>query len=294
MNVYVSDQLKIKPVTPAIGALIEGVDLTQNLTVEQQQEIEQALLKHQVLFFKNQKLNPLQQAGFARQFGELHIHPIYPNIAEQPEIMVLDTALNDLRDNALWHTDVTFLTAPAKGAILAAKKVPNYGGDTLWVNATAAFAALSQPMQQFLTGLTAQHDIAQSFPTERFGQDSVQLEKLAEVKLKHPPVSHPVIRTHPVTGLPALFVSEGFTTRINELDAKESAAILALLFAHLQKPEFMVRWSWQKDDVAFWDNRCTLHYAVDDYRPQHRIMHRATLIGDRPYYKNPNQAYFDE
>lgn len=284
MNAYVNDQVKIRPVTPTIGAVIEGIDLTQTLTAEQQQNIEQALLKHQVIFFKNQKLNPKQHADFARQFGELHIHPIYPNIAEQPEIMLLDTQLNDLRDNALWHTDVTFLQTPAKGAILAAKKVPSYGGDTLWVNATAAFASLSQAMQQFLVGLTAQHDIAQSFPIERFGQDPVELEKLAQAKLKYPPISHPVVRTHPVTGQPALFVSEGFTTRINELESKESAAVLNLLFAHLQKPEFMVRWSWQNNDVAFWDNRCTLHYAVDDYRPQHRVMHRATLIGDRPYY----------
>lgn len=284
MNAYVNDQVKIRPVTPTIGAVIEGIDLTQTLTEEQQQNIEQALLKHQVIFFKNQKLNPKQHADFARQFGELHIHPIYPNIAEQPEIMLLDTQLNDLRDNALWHTDVTFLQTPAKGAILAAKKVPSYGGDTLWVNATAAFASLSQAMQQFLVGLTAQHDIAQFFPIERFGQDPVELEKLAQAKLKYPPISHPVVRTHPVTGQPALFVSEGFTTRINELESKESAAVLNLLFAHLQKPEFMVRWSWQNNDVAFWDNRCTLHYAVDDYRPQHRVMHRATLIGDRPYY----------
>jgi len=284
MNAYVNDQVKIRPVTPTIGAVIEGIDLTQTLTEEQQQNIEQALLKHQVIFFKNQKLNPKQHADFARQFGELHIHPIYPNIAEQPEIMLLDTQLNDLRDNALWHTDVTFLQTPAKGAILAAKKVPSYGGDTLWVNATAAFASLSQAMQQFLVELTAQHDIAQSFPIERFGQDPVELEKLAQAKLKYPPISHPVVRTHPVTGQPALFVSEGFTTRINELESKESAAVLNLLFAHLQKPEFMVRWSWQNNDVAFWDNRCTLHYAVDDYRPQHRVMHRATLIGDRPYY----------
>lgn len=285
MNAFVKDQLKIKPLTPHIGAVIEGVNLSEGLQAEQSQLIEQALLKHQVLFFCNQEISPKQQAVFAQQFGQLHIHPIYPNIAEQPEIMLLDSALNDLRDNALWHTDVTFLSAPAKGAILAAKKVPAYGGDTLWVNAIAAFEALSLPMRQFLSGLTAQHDIAQSFPVERFGQRPEDLEKLAQAKSKHPPVNHPVVRTHPVTGRQALFVSEGFTTRINELDSKESAAILAFLFAHLQKPEFMLRWSWQQHDVAFWDNRCTLHYAVDDYRPQHRIMHRATLIGDRPYYQ---------
>lgn len=285
MNACVKDQLKIIPLTPSIGAVIEGINLAVTISAEQQQWLEQALLDHQVLFFRNQEISPQQQAAFAQQFGQLHIHPIYPNIAEQPEIMLLDSALNDLRDNALWHTDVTFLSAPAKGAILAAKKVPAYGGDTLWVSATAAFAALSLPMQQFLSGLTAQHDIAQSFPAERFAQSDEAQEKLLQAKIKYPPISHPVVRTHPVTGRQALFVSEGFTTRINELEAKESAALLDFLFAHLQKPEFMLRWSWQQHDVAFWDNRCTLHYAVDDYRPQHRIMHRATLIGDRPYYR---------
>ncbi|TCM59388.1 taurine dioxygenase [Acinetobacter calcoaceticus] len=284
MNAVVSNLFKVTPLNPSIGAVIEGIDLSQSLSPDAQHFIDTALLKHQVIFFRDQPLTPVQHADLARQFGQLHIHPIYPNIPEQPEIMLLDTALNDLRDNALWHTDVTFLTEPAMGAILAAKKVPAYGGDTLWSNSTAAFAALSLPLQNMLSGLTATHDIAKSFPVERFGNDPAEIEKLQQAKIKHPPVSHPVVRTHPVTGHPALFVSEGFTTRINELDSKESDAILKLLFEHIQKPEFVLRWSWRTHDVAFWDNRCTQHYAVDDYRPQHRVMNRATLIGDRPYY----------
>lgn len=285
MNAHVSHLFKVTPLNPAIGAVIEGIDLAQPLNVAAQKQIETALLQHQVLFFRGQALTPVQHAALARQFGELHIHPIYPNIPEQPEIMLLDTELNDLRDNALWHTDVTFLSEPAMGAILSAKKVPAYGGDTLWSSGTAAFEALSQPLQGMLCGLTATHDIAKSFPAERFGTDPSEVEKLEQAKKKHPPISHPVIRTHPVTGRPALFVSEGFTTRINELDAKESDALLKLLFEHIQKPEFVVRWSWQANDVAFWDNRCTFHYAVDDYRPQHRVMNRATLMGDQPFYR---------
>ena len=140
-------------------------------------------------------------------------------------------------------------------------------------------------MQAMLSGLTATHDSARSFPVDRFGGDPAELEKLEQAKKKHPPISHPVIRTHPVTGRKALFVSEGFTTRINELEAKESDAVLKMLFEHIQKPEFVVRWSWQANDVAFWDNRCTFHYAVDDYRPQHRVMNRATLMGDKPFYQ---------
>lgn len=285
MNALVSHPYKVTPLNPTIGAVIEGIDLSQTLSAAALALIERALLEHQVIFFRDQPLSPVQHAALARQFGQLHIHPIYPNIPEQPEIMLLDTELNDLRDNALWHTDVTFLAEPAMGAILSAKKVPAYGGDTLWSSATAAFEALSLPLQRMLCGLTATHDIAKSFPAERFGTDPAEVEKLEQAKKKHPPISHPVIRTHPVTGRPALFVSEGFSTRINELDAKESDAVLKLLFEHIQKPEFVVRWSWQANDVAFWDNRCTLHYAVDDYRPQHRVMNRATLIGDQPFYR---------
>ncbi len=284
MNAIISNTFKATPLNPTIGALIEGIDFNQPLCAEAKEFIESALLKHQVIFFRNQQMTPQQHAVFARQFGQLHIHPIYPNIPEQPEIMVLDTELNDLRDNALWHTDVTFLEEPAMGAILSAKKVPAWGGDTLWSSGTAAFEALSKPMQNLLCGLTATHDIAKSFPVDRFGSDPSAFEKLEAAKKKHPPIRHPVIRTHPVTGRNALFVSEGFTTRINELESKESDAVLKMLFEHIQKPEFVVRWSWQANDVAFWDNRCTFHYAVDDYRPAHRVMNRATLMGDKPFF----------
>ncbi|CDF84067.1 taurine dioxygenase [Pseudomonas knackmussii B13] len=275
--------LTIEPISPALGAVVSGIDLRQPLDDAQQQAIERALLQHQVLFFRNQPLNPAQQANFARRFGDLHIHPIYPSVPEQREVIVLDTAVTDVRDNAIWHTDVTFLETPALGAVLAAKQLPAYGGDTLWASGIAAFEALSKPLQQLLDGLTATHDIGKSFPQERFGATDADLARLEEARLKNPPRSHPVIRTHPVTGRKALFVSDGFTTRINEVSAAESRALLDLLFAHFSRPELSVRWRWQENDVAFWDNRVTQHYAVDDYRPQRRVMHRATILGDKPF-----------
>ncbi|MDF3933226.1 taurine dioxygenase [Pseudomonas citronellolis] len=275
--------LTLEPLSPALGAVVSGVDLRQPLDDAQQQAIEQALLKHQVLFFRDQPLTPQQQAGFAARFGDLHIHPIYPSVPEQREVIVLDTAVTDVRDNAIWHTDVTFLETPALGAVLAAKQLPPYGGDTLWASGIAAFEALSKPLQALLDGLSATHDISKSFPQERFGATNADLARLEEARLKNPPRSHPVIRTHPVTGRKALFVSDGFTTRINELSAAESRAILDLLFAHVARPEFTVRWRWRENDVAFWDNRVTQHYAVDDYRPQRRVMHRATILGDKPF-----------
>lgn len=275
--------IDIHPLSPALGAQISGVDLSRDLTGEQRNAIEQALLDHQVLFFRDQPITPQQQARFAANFGDLHIHPIYPNVPEQPEVLILDTAVTDVRDNAIWHTDVTFLPTPALGAVLSAKQVPAYGGDTLWASGIAAFEALSRPMQMLLDGLTATHDFTRSFPLERFGNTAEDLARWEETRRKNPPLSHPVIRTHPVSGRKALFVNDGFTTRINELEAGESEAILKLLFAHGTRPEFTLRWRWQANDVAMWDNRVTQHYAVDDYRPQRRVMHRATILGDAPF-----------
>ncbi|TDV52542.1 taurine dioxygenase [Pseudomonas graminis] len=275
--------IDIQPLSPALGAQISGVDLSRDLTGEQRNAIERALLDHQVLFFRDQPITPQQQARFAAHFGDLHVHPIYPNVPEQPEVLILDTAVTDVRDNAIWHTDVTFLPTPALGAVLSAKQVPAYGGDTLWASGIAAFEALSRPMQTLLDGLTATHDFTRSFPLERFGSTAVDLARWEETRRKNPPLSHPVIRTHPVSGRRALFVNDGFTTRINELDAAESDAILKLLFAHSTRPEFTLRWRWQANDVAMWDNRVTQHYAVDDYRPQRRVMHRATILGDAPF-----------
>ncbi|WP_434701426.1 taurine dioxygenase [Pseudomonas sp. D1-36] len=273
------------PLSIAIGAQINGIDISQPLSPQDRDFVEQALLEHQVLFFRDQPIEPPQQARFAAYFGDLHIHPIYPNIPEQPEVLVLDTAVTDVRDNAVWHTDVTFLPTPALGAVLSAKLLPAFGGDTLWASGIAAYEALSAPLKSLLEGLTATHDFTRSFPLERFGNSPEDLVRWEEARRKNPPLSHPVIRTHPVSGRRSLFVNEGFTTRINELSETESEAILKLLFAHATRPEFTVRWRWQVNDVAFWDNRVTQHFAVDDYRPARRVMHRATVLGDVPFFR---------
>ena len=275
--------LTITPISSALGAQIDGVDLSRPLSPQQRDAIEQALLEHQVIFFKDQSITPQQQARFAANFGDLHIHPIYPNVPEQPEVLVLDTAVTDVRDNAVWHTDVTFLPTPAMGAVLSAKQLPAFGGDTLWASGIAAFEGLSKPLQVLLDGLTATHDFTKSFPLERFGSTPEDFLRWDQTRKNNPPLSHPVVRTHPVSGRKSLFVNEGFTTKINELSEAESEAILKLLFAHSTRPEYTIRWRWQENDVAFWDNRVTQHYAVDDYRPNRRVMHRATILGDAPF-----------
>ena len=272
----------------ALGARVTGIDLSQPLDRLTHAALHQGLLEHQVLFFRDQLLTPAQQRNAAAMFGDLHIHPIYPKIEAQPEILLLDTDLNDLRDNALWHSDVSFIQSPPLGSLLSARHVPPHGGDTLWASCSAAYEALSAPIRNLLDGLSAVHDLTLSFPLERFGNTPDALEKWNAARAANPPVIHPVIRVHPETGRKGLFVSEAFTTRINELEPGESAALLQMLCKQIARPEFSVRWQWRQGDLAFWDNRLTQHYACDDYRPQRRIMHRATILGDRPF--GPGEA----
>ena len=275
--------LQIQVLGPAIGALVSGVSLAEPLTHDVHVALNAALLKHHVLFFENQVITPRQQRDLAARFGQLHIHPIYPQVPDVPEIIVLDTSDSNLPDNDNWHTDVTFIENPPMGALLSAKLIPPSGGDTLWSSGIAAFDALSAPFRQLLDGLTAEHDFLKSFPAHRFARTADERVRWEEARRKNPVVIHPVIRTHPVSGLRGLFVNEGFTTRIVELDKKESDAILAYLQGHVAKPEFTVRWRWKENDFAIWDNRLTQHYATVDYLPNRRVMHRATVLGDKPY-----------
>ncbi|OBU84698.1 taurine dioxygenase [Chromobacterium subtsugae] len=275
--------LQLTRLSPALGAVVEGIDLARPLDDEQRRAVNEALLRYQVLFFRGQDITPLQQRNFAVRFGDLHTHPIYPQHPEAREIMVLDTDVVDLQDNAIWHTDVTFIETPPLGGVLAARELPELGGDTLWASGIAAYEALSASLKARLEGLSAVHDFAKSFPLARYGVTDEDRRRWDETRRKHPPISHPLVRIHPESGRRALFVSEGFTVAVNDLPEAEGQALLQFLFAHQSRPEFSIRWRWQAGDVAFWDNRCTIHYAVDDYRPARRVMHRATILGDRPY-----------
>lgn len=275
--------ISVQALGPAIGGLVTGVDLTVPLSPEQRDGLLSALLQHHVLFFENQPVTPVQQRDLARSFGDLHIHPVYPQHPDAREIIILDTDNNNPPDNDNWHTDVTFIQTPPMGALLSARQLPPQGGDTLWASGIAAYEALSEPFRQLLDPLHAEHDFLQSFPAWRYARTPQERVVWEAARDKNPPVVHPVIRTHPVSGKRGLFVNEGFTSRIIELDKKESDAVLAYLKIHLAKPEFTVRWRWKQYDLAFWDNRLTQHYATVDYLPHRRIMHRATIVGDKPY-----------
>ncbi|KAJ7537316.1 hypothetical protein O6H91_11G001000 [Diphasiastrum complanatum] len=278
--------VKISPLTPAIGAIIEGISLSDPLPDAQLKAIREALLEHQVIFFTSQAITPRQQHAFAKRFGDLHIHPIYANLGpELEEVMVLDSDGDHPPDNDIWHTDVSFIKTPPLGTILATKELPPSGGDTLWSSGIAAFEALSKPMQAFLLELKAEHNFLKSFSKPRYHYEVKSDPKAMweEAVRKNPPVVHPVVRTHPETQRKALFVNKGHTTRIVNLSKAESDAVLEFLFAHAARPEFTMRWRWQVGDVGFWDNRVTQHYGVADYLPHRRLMHRVTILGDKPY-----------
>jgi taurine dioxygenase len=276
--------------TPAIGARIEGVDLAQPLDDADIAAIRQLLLKHRVIFFENQNLTPTQHRDLAARFGEFEIHPSYQAHPECPELVVLDTGPHNPTDNDNWHTDMTFRPAPPMASMLYSRHVPPAGGDTLWSDMRAAYLGLSSQLSALLEPLDAVHDYTKSFTADNPSVIAAGSERYERAKKANPPVLHPVVRTHPETGEDFLFVNEGFTTAIRGLPKAEGDALLAFLYAHVQKPEYVVRWRWKPNTVGFWDNRCTQHYAVNDYLPGRRVMHRATILGDRPYHRSRRPA----
>jgi len=273
--------LRTRPLTPAIGAVVEGLDLRGPLSDGVIDAIEAALGDRLVLFFEDQSLTPAQQRDFAARFGPLYMHPFYPGHEEAPEIMILEHDATRRANSDRWHNDVTYLAAPPKAGILYAQDIPELGGDTLWANMYLAYETLSEPLKEFVGRLRAVHSFAKNFTPERFRAMGME-DRREQMYAQHPPVSHPVARTNPQTGRKALFVNQDFTSHIEGLTARESDALLRLLFEHMSAPEFQVRWRWRAGTVAFWDNRWTQHCALADYFPAHRLVRRATVIGEIP------------
>ena len=275
------DTIAVHPVTSVIGVEVEGVDMTEPISAAQVADLNQALANHNVLFFRDQPaLEPAQQIAFARNFGDLHVHPAAPTHEEYRELFVIHTHGESFVNNGSdWHSDVSSDSEPPLGTMLQLHNVPSTGGDTLFANMYAAFDALSDSIKQFLCGLTAVHDPERAFRgryADKGVDDTGEVYSIAE---------HPVVRTHPVSGRQALYVNETFTTAIKGINAGESDAILAFLFQHMTRPEFQVRFRWSENAIAFWDNRCTQHLAMWDYWPEERKGHRVTVKGDRPFYR---------
>lgn len=269
-------QLDIRPLTPLTGAEIHGVDLARP-TPEMVAAIRAALLRHKVVFFRNQTLTTAQHIAFARQFGDLEIHPATPKDQPNPEVLRIEHGPNSRGIENAWHSDVTWRESPSLGSILRAIEVPEVGGDTLFVDMTAAYDLLSPEMQRFVCGLTAVHDIARAF-AKRLNKSPGELHAL------YPPMEHPVVRTHPETGRRALYVNTGFTTHIKGLSDKESSWLLDHLYAQAANPEIQCRFRWEAGSLAFWDNRSSQHLAASDYFPARRVMERVTIAGCRPYF----------
>jgi taurine dioxygenase len=264
---------------------VEGISLHKNLKPNSVAEIKSALLEFGVIFFKNQTIDKEQQLRLASQLGTIEEpHPVFDNDKSDTRLTIIESKGRTHDAEHYWHTDVTYQEAPSMASILAAKKIPVSGGDTLFASMYAAYDTLSPSIQKMLESLTAQHSFERGWATTfRMLEDGE--EKLHKLKQAFPLMTHPVLRTHPDTGRTSLYVNEYYTSRINELSEFESDAVLRMLFHHSQLPDFQVRHTWHVDDVAIWDNRCTQHYASHDYGSAHRIMNRVTLQGDRPYFR---------
>ncbi|MFM0325294.1 TauD/TfdA dioxygenase family protein [Caballeronia glebae] len=273
--------------TPAIGAYVSDIDLREPLDEPAYLALRRALIRYKVLFFRDQDITPAQHVAFARRFGKLEVHPVLTHDPDHPELVVFDKSDKKRGRENIFHSDVSWREVPSMGSILRCVECPPTGGDTIWVNMAGAYENLPDDVKARLEGLRAVHDLMPLFGA------ALSPEQRVAVRAQNPAVTHPVVRTHPESGEKLLFVNEAFTThfanyaeiagyrigfdlKLGEMD------LLQYLFRQAAAPEYQVRLKWEADTIAFWDNRATQHYAVQDYYPAVRRMMRATVIGDRP------------
>jgi alpha-ketoglutarate-dependent taurine dioxygenase len=270
--------LTVTRVGAYLGAEISGVDLRQPISDAVRDAVEDALVENQLIIFRNQDISSENLIDFGRRFGELTVHPFAPR---DENVSVLIKFRNDETNppfrTDIWHSDETFRKEPPKATILVAKEVPAIGGDTMFASMSAAFDGLSDRMQQLISGLEAVHDFK---PFRELFDDSEEDRKnVMRWELLYPPVVHPVVRVHPVSGRKVLFVNPQFTVAIKNMDERESRSLLDILFQQAQIPEYQFRHHWAPHTLIMWDNRSTQHYAVNDYFPQRRYMERVTIRG---------------
>lgn len=250
----------VLPLAGALGAEVRGVELGR-LDDSSWKALRALWLEHLVLFFPDQHLDHGDHVALGRRFGELEIHPFIPKVSDAfPEIVVLDSDQGARADT--WHTDVTFSPTPPMASILRMVVCPERGGDTLWTNQCLAYETLSDPIRDLVDGLTAVHTAAP------FGRPEVR-------------AAHPAVRIHPETGRRALYVNRTFTSHFEQLRRSESDSLLRMLCDWSEQPAFQVRYRWSKGAVGIWDNRCTMHFAINDYR-ESRVIERVTVLGDPP------------
>lgn len=274
------DGLTVTPLTPTIGAEIGGLDLRLPLEAGQVAAIRQALLDWKVLFFRDQDITTDQHLDFARNFGDLEIHPFAPQKPGYPEVLAITHNRESRGKENVWHSDVTWREKPSLGSILKAFEIPPVGGDTLFADMYAAYEGLSDAVKAQIDGAYAVHDIAHF--RKQLANSGKTPEEIEAINQLYPMMEHPIVRTHPETGRKAIYVNAAFTQYIVGMDRAESDALLKHLYAQATIPEYQCRFRWQPHSIAFWDNRASQHYAASDYWPAVRRMERVTIIGDRP------------
>ncbi|WP_326539827.1 TauD/TfdA dioxygenase family protein [Pseudorhodoferax sp.] len=275
--------LDIRPMTGTCGVEVLGVDLAAGIDVDTVQLVRQLLAERGVVFFRDQQLTPESHKAFAQLFGPIVTNPVYDHVPGYPEIMPVVKEPHDKYNiGDTWHSDMSYMEEPPLGSILYAREIPPFGGDTLWTNMTAAYEALPDTMKKMLDGRRALH--SDRFLTERLQERNAgRSTRLREDRVgKELSALHPVVRRHDESGAPALYVNYPFTWAFEGMSREESLPLLSQLVQHATRPEFCCRFRWQKGSLAFWDNRCTMHYACNDYQGYRREMHRITVAGQRP------------
>jgi len=273
---------QINKLTPNIGAEIVGINIFDNLTTTVCDKIYETLIENKVIFFRNQQLTNDQHINLAKSFGDIEPpHPVYPHVDEYPEIVVLENDEKKPPDTDVWHTDLTFKPNPPFASILYSKIIPTSGGDTLWSCLSSIYDALPSEIKKYLKTLKAVHDMGDFRNTYTNNEPIGAAHKLNEGHKKFGSSIHPIVKTHPVTNNNYIYINPGFTNHIVGLNATDSSNLLNYLFNFMNKPEFQIRFKWSNNTVAIWDNRCTMHYAIGDYMPYKRTMHRVTILNDK-------------
>lgn len=274
--------IKVKKVSGSIGAVIQNIKLNQNLDENVFGEIYDAFLAYQVIFFREQEFSPNSQKAFSKRIGKPIIYPFVKGLEKFPEITPILKKEDDVNNfGGIWHSDTTYQDKPPKGTMLYALEVPEFGGDTEFSNQYLAYESLSTGMKNFLDKQKAVNISGKG----RVAKTRSDIMKHSSVGLKGDELKaiHPVVRTHPETKRKSLYINEAHTTHFVGMTVEESEPILQYLFKHQIKSEFTCRFQWEKGSVAIWDNRCTMHYPINDYHGSRRLMHRITFEGDKPY-----------
>ena len=273
--------INVKRISGALGAEIEGVDLSRPLAADMVAAIRTAWLEHLVIFFRGQPLTPTQFMDFAESLGTPVEYPMVKGIEGFPKIIEVKKLEHErVNFGGIWHSDTAYLGNPPMASMLLAREVPPAGGDTLFADMYRAWDALSDGMKAMLRNLKAVNSSAKA-DVSKTREDRIRTDGRGAAAADFV-AEHPVARTHPETGRIALYVNAGHTLRFSAMSEEESRPLLEYLFAHQTRPEFTCRFAWQSGSIALWDNRCTQHYPLNDYHGHRRVMHRITLAGDRP------------